>query len=75
MSSFFLLARENLALFNILFNFAGVSYQDGETYSFSRLVDALRAYDAHIIKKKGDAVNQSDLNQPDVILQENNFSR
>jgi hypothetical protein len=31
-------------------------------------VDALRAYDAYILEKKGKEVNPSELNQPDEIL-------
>lgn len=44
------------------------SVLDGNSYSFSRLVDALRAYDAYILKKKGKQVSPSELNQPDEIL-------
>jgi hypothetical protein len=48
---------------------------DGATYAFSRLSDALRAYDEHVIVKKGDAVNPSELNLPDEIIRENTESR
>ncbi|KAL3799419.1 hypothetical protein HJC23_013874 [Cyclotella cryptica] len=38
--------------------------QDGETHSFSTLSGALRAYDAHVIAKKGDKAKKFELNLP-----------
>lgn len=43
-------------------------FLDGVTYSFSRLVDALQAYDAHVIETKGNMAHHSELNRPDEIL-------
>lgn len=42
-----------------------VAIIDGKEQSFPRLSEALRAYDASIVKRKGDKTKQSDLNIPE----------
>ncbi|KAL3802551.1 hypothetical protein ACHAWO_002957 [Cyclotella atomus] len=43
---------------------------DGKNYRFSKLVDALRAYDAHVIAQLGVIAHPSELNLPDEVLKQ-----
>jgi hypothetical protein len=61
-----------LPIQNCLINLLSFLSIDGETYNFSRLLDALKAYDAHAIARNG---RKTALNLPEEHFDVTNNSR